>query len=213
MIKAIAFDLWGCLLRENDIEMTSQEEILEKEFGNLNSDEKYFSWATQALPFSEEEIKSILANLWPKLYSLREEWIFEKILEKYPLMIFAVASNHISLVRESLKHLWILEEFKVILICTHKGIEDIGKIATRSIGWRIGMESQRQINTCDEKICLLDWFPAHELGVVCQDVGDYPLGWYESVLWVGRTNEWNHFLACDGVWPWQCGGERRHVRV
>ena len=42
MIKAIAFDLWGCLIRENDIKMTPQEEILEKEFGNLNSDEKYF---------------------------------------------------------------------------------------------------------------------------------------------------------------------------
>ena len=123
MIKAIAFDLWGCLLRENDIEMTSQEEILEKEFGNLNSDEKYFSWATQALPFSEEEIKSILANLWPKLYSLREEWIFEKILENYPRMIFAVASNHISLVKESLKYLWISKKCKVTLISWDCGYE------------------------------------------------------------------------------------------
>lgn len=112
MIKAIAFDLWGCLLRENDIEMTPQEEILEKEFGNLNSDEKYFSWATQTLSFSEEEIKSILGNLWPKFYSLREEWIFEKILENYPRMIFAVASNHISLVKESLRYLWISENVK-----------------------------------------------------------------------------------------------------
>ena len=105
MIKAIAFDLGGCLVRENDIEMSPQEEILEKEFGNINSDKEYFAWATQTLSLSEEEIESILANLLPRLYSLKEERIFEKILEKYSDMIFAVASNHISLVRESLKHL------------------------------------------------------------------------------------------------------------
>ena len=116
MIKAIAFDLWGCLIWENDIEMAPQEEILEKEFGNINSDEEYFAWATQALSLSEKDIKSILKNLWPKLYSLREDWIFEKILEKYPQMVFAIASNHISMVKESLQHLWILEYFKVVLI-------------------------------------------------------------------------------------------------
>jgi hypothetical protein len=32
MIKAIAFDLGRCLIRENDIEMSPQEAILEKEF-------------------------------------------------------------------------------------------------------------------------------------------------------------------------------------
>lgn len=123
MIKAIAFDLGGCLIWENDIEMTPQEEILEKEFGNINSDEEYFIWATQTLSLSEKEIKSILANLWPKLYYLKEEWIFKKILEKYPQMIFAVASNHISLVKESLRHLWVLEEFKVVLISWDCGYE------------------------------------------------------------------------------------------
>ena len=123
MIKAIAFDLGRCLICENDIKMTPQEEILEKEFGNINSDEEYFAWATQTLSLSEKEIKSILKNLWPKLYSLREIWIFEKILEKYPLMIFAIASNHISMMRESLKHLWIIEKCKVVLISWDCGYE------------------------------------------------------------------------------------------
>jgi hypothetical protein len=53
--------------------MTPQEEILEKEFGNINSDEEYFIWATQTLSLSEKEIKSILVNLLPKLYYLKEE--------------------------------------------------------------------------------------------------------------------------------------------
>ena len=123
MIKAIAFDLGGCLICENDIKMTPQEEILEKEFGNINSDEEYFAWATQTLSLPEKEIKSILKNLWPKLYSLREKWIFEKILVKYPQMAFAIASNHISMMRESLEYLWILEKCKVVLIswdCGHE---------------------------------------------------------------------------------------------
>lgn len=123
MIKAIAFDLGRCLIWENDIEMSPQEEILEKEFGNINSDEEYFAWATKTLSLSEKEIKSILKNLRPRLYSLREEWIFEKILERYPQMVFAVASNHISMMRESLKHLWILEICKVVLISWDCGYE------------------------------------------------------------------------------------------
>lgn len=123
MIKAIAFDLGCCLIWENDIEMSPQEEILEKEFGNINSDEEYFAWATKTLSLPEKEIKSILTDLWPRLYSLREEWIFEKILEKYPDMIFAVASNHISMMRESLNHLWIIEKCKVVLISWDCGYE------------------------------------------------------------------------------------------
>jgi HAD superfamily hydrolase (TIGR01509 family) len=54
---------------------------------------------------------------------LREEWIFEKILEKYPQMIFAVASNHISMMRKSLGNLWILEICKVVLISWDCGFE------------------------------------------------------------------------------------------
>ena len=123
MIKAIAFDLWGCLLQENDIDMTSQEEILEKEFWNLNFDQEYFSWATQTLSLSEEEIKAIITNLVIKLYSFREEWIFEKISEKYPEMIFAVASNHVSLIKENLSHLWILEKCRVVLVSWECGYE------------------------------------------------------------------------------------------
>lgn len=123
MIKAIAFDLGGCLIWENNIEITPQEEILEKEFGNINSDGEYFAWATERLSLSEEKIKSIIKNLLTKLYFLREEWIFEKILEKYPQMVFAVASNHISIVKESLEHLWIMGKCKIVLISWDCGQE------------------------------------------------------------------------------------------
>ena len=116
MIKTIAFDLWGCLLKENDIEMTEQEEILEKEFWNLNVDQEYYPWATQTLSLSEKEVKEIILSLMQKLYSLREDEIFEKILEQYPQMNFAIASNHVSQVKESLQALWVLEKCRVVLI-------------------------------------------------------------------------------------------------
>ena len=119
----IAFDLWGCLLKENDIKMTSQEEILEKKFWNLNSDQKYFSWASQTLSLSELDIKKILSSLFQELYSLREEWIFRKISEKYPYVTFAIASNHISQVKESLNNLWILEKCNIVLISWDCGYE------------------------------------------------------------------------------------------
>ena len=116
MIKAIAFDLGGCLILENDIEMTPQEEVLEKEFWILNFDQEYFSWASQTLSISEEEVKSILTSLFPKLYSLREEWIFEKIQSQFPDMTFAIATNHISLIKESLRYLWVLKRCPIVLI-------------------------------------------------------------------------------------------------
>ena len=116
MIKLIAFDLGWCLLRENDIIMNHQEEILEKEFWNINSDNEYFSWACKTLSLSEWEIRSIICKFLPSLYSIREEWIFEKISEKYPDISFGIATNHISLVKENLKTLWILDKCEVVLI-------------------------------------------------------------------------------------------------
>jgi hypothetical protein len=71
----------------------------------LNDDEEYFAWATKTLSLSEEQIKAILTPIWEKLYSLREQSIFEKILKKYPNIDFAIATNHISDVKNSLKHL------------------------------------------------------------------------------------------------------------
>ena len=116
MIKLIAFDLGWCLLRENDVILNHQEEILEKEFWNINLDEEYFSWACKTLSLSELEIKSIIWKFLPSLYSLREECIFENISEKYPDISFGIATNHISLVKECLETLWILDRCKIVLI-------------------------------------------------------------------------------------------------
>lgn len=127
MIKSIAFDLWGCLLKENDYPMSKQEEILEKQFWNLNDDKEYFAWATKTLSLSEDQIKAIFTPLWEKLYSLREQWIFEKILKEYPNIDFAIATNHISDVKNSLKHLWISEKCKTILISWDCGCEKPSK--------------------------------------------------------------------------------------
>lgn len=41
-IKAIAFDLVGVLLKERDYPLSFQEQILEKQFGNINPDNKFY---------------------------------------------------------------------------------------------------------------------------------------------------------------------------
>ena len=152
MIKSIAFDLWGCLLKENDCPMSKQEEILEKQFWNLNDDEEYFAWATKTLFLPEEQVKAILSSLWIKLYSLREQWIFEKILEKYPNIDFAIATNHISEVKNSLKHLWISEKCKTILISWDCGYEKPSKNFYKLLIQKIWHKAEEILFIDDQKV-------------------------------------------------------------
>jgi len=150
MIKTIAFDLWGCLLKENDFVMTEQEEILEKEFWNLNFDQEYYPWASQTLSLSEKEVREVISSLMKKLYSLREDVIFEKILEQYPQMTFAIASNHVSQVKESLQNLWILEKCRIVLISWDSWYEKPSKEFFALLREQIG-ESADEILFVDDK--------------------------------------------------------------
>ena len=116
MIKLIAFDLGWCLLTENDIQLSYEEEILESKFWDINSDNDFYSWASKTLSLSELDIRSVLWKFLPSLYSLREEWIFENISKKYPDISFGIATNHISLVKECLDTLCILDRCNIVLI-------------------------------------------------------------------------------------------------
>ena len=116
MIKLIAFDLGWCLLTENDIELSYEEEILESKFWDINSDNDFYSWASKTLSLSENEIKNIISKFIVNLYSLRDKDIFEKILVKYPDISFAVAGNHISQVNECLNNLWVNDACDTIVI-------------------------------------------------------------------------------------------------
>ena len=78
-IKAIAFDLGGVLIKEKDINLSPLEEILEKQFGNLNTKKSFFDWAIKETNLSKEEIENSVKRIISIIYQIKEPDLFQKI--------------------------------------------------------------------------------------------------------------------------------------
>jgi FMN phosphatase YigB (HAD superfamily) len=91
-IKAIAFDLIGVIVQENDVPLTSVEALLESKFGVINNDRDYYAWVKQETNLSIREIDDLIDCIASKRYTIREPGLFDKI----PRLKFATATNHIS---------------------------------------------------------------------------------------------------------------------
>ena len=98
MIKVIAFDLVGVLVREKDIELTEVEDKLERMFGDNINDEGYILEASKLI--DEDSIIETTKNIIEKLYQIRDKELFQKIRNKYPNIKLIVATNHVSYVRD-----------------------------------------------------------------------------------------------------------------
>ena len=83
MIKVIAFDLVGVLVTEKDIELTSEEEKLERMFGDNYNDSDYLREARKIID-NDSNIIKMTEELIDKLYQIKNENLFQKIKEKYP---------------------------------------------------------------------------------------------------------------------------------
>ena len=118
-IKVVAFDLGGVLVKENDYQLTETEEILEKQFGKINTNDEYFSWATSELGAPFSEIEDIVARIIENIYELREPDIFERL----PKIKLAVASNHLSLMNNWFDKTGLRSKFDYILISGDVGLE------------------------------------------------------------------------------------------
>ena len=96
MIKIIAFDLIGVLIRELDVNLSKDEEKLERLFGPNKSDQEYLDNASKAVtnPTFDK-----CDNIISKLYEVREPNVFKTIKDKYNVKIL-IATNHISLIRK-----------------------------------------------------------------------------------------------------------------
>ena len=90
MIKAIAFDLGGVLIKEKKFPLSPTAEIMEKKFGNINNDEDYYKWAIKATELSRVKVEEIIKDIVDNFYELREPEIFDHL----PKLKFAIASNH-----------------------------------------------------------------------------------------------------------------------
>lgn len=98
MIKVIAFDLVGVLVNEKDIELTLEEDKLERMFGSNRNDSDYLMDARKIIQKDSVLIRTT-EELIEKIYRVRDRDIFKKIKEKDPNLKIIIATNHVSYVR------------------------------------------------------------------------------------------------------------------
>lgn len=111
MIKVIAFDLVGVLVKENDYNLNEVQSKIEKLFGPNTSDEEFITQVKQnILNVSSTEIiqqvKEIIFSIYDTKLSLSDLIAFK---QAYPNIRLVVATNHISFIEE-----YILKQFNTV---------------------------------------------------------------------------------------------------
>src|SRR5574344_1216190 len=98
MIKVIAFDLVGVLVRERDIHLSEIEDKLERMFGpNLNDCDYLFE--ARKIIDKDSIIMNLTETLIEKLYKVRDREIFKKIKNINKNVKVIIATNHLSYIR------------------------------------------------------------------------------------------------------------------
>ena len=97
MIKVIAFDFVGVLVREKHIELKDFEDKLERLFGKNISDEAYLNDASKIY---DGDIISAVKNIIDKLYEEKDPNLFDNIRNNYPNIKIVIATNHVSYVSD-----------------------------------------------------------------------------------------------------------------
>ena len=108
MIKVIAFDLVGVLVKEKNMSMTFEEQELERLFGSNISDNEYLDEAKKVIS-NNNIIKEKTMNILNNLYEIKDKDLLNNLKNKYPYIKLAVATNHLSKIRN-----FISKEFKNI---------------------------------------------------------------------------------------------------
>lgn len=98
MIKVIAFDLVGVLVTEKNIELTDEEDKLERLFGDNIDDAGYLMSARNIIK-KDSMIIRITEDIIEKLYRVKDKQIFEKIKSKFHDIKIVIATNHVSFIR------------------------------------------------------------------------------------------------------------------
>ena len=83
MIKVIAFDLVGVLVKEKEIELTEEEAKFERLFGPNLSDSEYLIEARKINP-KDVVVMRTTVNLLNNLYEVKDDTLLSRIREKYP---------------------------------------------------------------------------------------------------------------------------------
>ena len=115
MIKLIAFDLVGVLVNEKDIELTPEEDKLERMFGKNINDSDYLLEARKIIN-KDSILMRTIENLIDKLYQVKDVDLFKKIKEKNSHLKIIIATNHVSFVRNFIGETLEIEYLEDILI-------------------------------------------------------------------------------------------------
>lgn len=98
MIKIIAFDLVGVLVREKNIELSESEDKLERLFGPNLSDSDYIESASNII--DKDVVVDTAKSIINKLYEVKDESLFNNIKEINKDIKIIIATNHVSYIKE-----------------------------------------------------------------------------------------------------------------
>ena len=102
MIKVIAFDLVGVLVRETDFPLNEIESKIERLFGPNKSDDEFLNFVKQNITeSSNEEIINIVNKIINSIYEIKFSLDNLKLLkEKYQAIELIVSTNHVSFIQD-----------------------------------------------------------------------------------------------------------------
>ena len=99
MIKVIAFDMIGVLVKENDNALSDIEDKIERKFGDILSDQDFIN-ECQTIIKDEKIIINTAKDICNKLYDVKDYNIFKNIKKIYPNIKICIATNHVSYIKK-----------------------------------------------------------------------------------------------------------------
>ncbi|MBE6160653.1 MAG: hypothetical protein E7158_00325 [Firmicutes bacterium] len=99
MIKVIAFDMVGVLVKEKAKALNDIEDKIERKFGDILSDQDFIN---ECMPIIKDEniIINTAKDICNKLYEIKDYNIFKNIKKMYPNIKICIATNHVSYINE-----------------------------------------------------------------------------------------------------------------
>lgn len=99
MIKVIAFDLVGVLVREKDINLSLNESKLERLFGPNLNDIDYINKASIIIN-DDIDITTITRNTIQKLYETKNKQVLKELKANHKDIKIIIATNHLTYIRK-----------------------------------------------------------------------------------------------------------------
>jgi len=118
MIRAVAFDLIGVLLKVNEFPLTAFQAELAQTFGLIPGDKDFTDHFLRKSGKDIYEVQREIRYVISHIYELRDPNLFNQL----PNMKYAVASNHLSYIADWIKTLPISQHFDFYFTSGDRGL-------------------------------------------------------------------------------------------